>query len=72
MAGIDDRVAEGFVVEDSIRASDKDHRSREMTCLDLGRDCPGYVFAVGNHIPPNVPICNAEACMAAYRDLRVR
>lgn len=28
-------------------------------CVDLGRDCPGYFFAVGNHIPHNVPIENA-------------
>jgi len=41
-------------------------------CLDLGRDCPGYFFAVGNHIPPNVPIENAEACMAAYFEMRKR
>jgi phosphoglycolate phosphatase-like HAD superfamily hydrolase len=24
----------------------------------LGRDCPGYFFAVGNHIPPEVPVEN--------------
>lgn len=28
-------------------------------CADLGRDCPGYFFAVGNHIPHNVPLENA-------------
>ena len=28
-------------------------------CADLGRDCPGFFFAVGNHIPHNVPIENA-------------
>ena len=41
-------------------------------CIDLGRDCPGYFFQVGNHIPPNVPIENAEACMDAYLQLRRR
>ena len=41
-------------------------------CMDLGRDCPGYFFAVGNHIPPNVPIENAEACMEAYYEMRTR
>lgn len=41
-------------------------------CMDLGRQCPGYFFAVGNHIPPNVPIENAEACMAAYLEMRNR
>jgi len=41
-------------------------------CMDLGRPCPGFFFAVGNHIPPNVPIENADACMEAYLDLRRR
>ncbi|HGJ66871.1 TPA: hypothetical protein ENS27_16045 [bacterium] len=41
-------------------------------CMDLGRDCPGYFFAVGNHIPPNIPIENAEACMDAYWEMRKR
>lgn len=27
--------------------------------LQLARDCPGFFFAVGNHIPSNVPIENA-------------
>ena len=29
-------------------------------CADLGRGCPGYFFAVGNHIPYNIPIENVE------------
>ena len=41
-------------------------------CMDLGRDCPGFFFAVGNHIPPNVPIENADACIDAYRSMRKR
>ena len=41
-------------------------------CMDLGRNCPGYFFAVGNHIPPNIPIQNAEACMEAYFEMRKR
>jgi len=28
-------------------------------CTDVGRDLPGYFYAVGNHIPYNVPIENA-------------
>ena len=27
--------------------------------LELALDCPGFIFAVGNHIPPNVPVENA-------------
>jgi hypothetical protein len=41
-------------------------------CMDLGRGCPGYFFAVGNHIPPNVPIENADACIDAYLSMRKR
>jgi len=41
-------------------------------CMDLGRGCPGYFFAVGNHIPHNVPVENAEYCMRVYRELRRR
>ena len=47
-------------------------RAEVKRCMNLGRDCPGYFFAVGNHIPPNVPIENADACIEAYRDLRRR
>ncbi len=47
-------------------------RQEVKRCMDLGRTCPGFFFAVGNHIPPNVPIGNAEACIAAYLDLRRR
>lgn len=28
--------------------------------LKLAFDCPGFVFAVGNHIPSNVPVDNAQ------------
>jgi len=28
-------------------------------CYELGRKCPGFFFAVGNHIPHNVPLENA-------------
>ncbi len=27
-------------------------------CAGYGRECPGYFFAVGNHIPHNVPVDN--------------
>jgi hypothetical protein len=41
-------------------------RAEAKRCADLGRDCPGYFFAVGNHIPYTVPIrsveCYLEAC----------
>jgi hypothetical protein len=37
----------------------KDDIRREIDeSLALARDCPGFMFAVGNHIPDNVPVAN--------------
>jgi len=47
-------------------------RAEVKRCMDAGRDCPGYFFAVGNHIPPNVPVENAVECLQAYWDMRKR
>jgi hypothetical protein len=40
-------------------------RAEVKRCADLGRDCPGYFFAVGNHIPYVVPIPNVECYLEA-------
>ncbi|MCC6580719.1 MAG: hypothetical protein IT440_09775 [Phycisphaeraceae bacterium] len=38
----------------------KDDIRREIDAtLDKAMDCPGFMFAVGNHIPANVPVENA-------------
>ncbi len=50
----------------------EDVRAEAARCLDLGRECPGYFFAAGNHIPPNVPIANADARIEGYREMRRR
>jgi uroporphyrinogen-III decarboxylase len=34
-------------------------RAQIDASLALARHCPGWIFAVGNHIAPNVPIDNA-------------
>jgi hypothetical protein len=34
-------------------------RAEVERCINLGHDCPGFVMAVGNHIPPNTPVENA-------------
>jgi len=39
-------------------------------CYDLGRKCPGYFFAVGNHIPHNIPLENALYYLELIRDRR--
>jgi uroporphyrinogen decarboxylase len=33
-------------------------RAEVERCARLGRDCPGYFLAVGNHIPVEVPVDN--------------
>ena len=41
-------------------------------CMDIGKDCPGFFMAVGNHIPANTPI---ESCLIyeeAYRKYCMR
>ena len=41
-------------------------------CMELGKPCPGYFFAVGNHIPPNIPDENIVALFKSYWELRGR
>ncbi len=40
---------------------DRDQIKREVDAtLKVARDCPGFVFAVGNHLPSNIPLDNAQ------------
>lgn len=41
-------------------------------CTDLGKDCPGYFYAVGNHIPNGIPVENVEYCFEVMRKLGKR
>ncbi len=41
-------------------------------CIDIGRDYPGFILAVGNHIPPNTPVENCLIYQEAYEKLRKR
>jgi uroporphyrinogen-III decarboxylase len=50
-----------FGTPDEIRAEVK-------RCADLGRNCPGYFFAVGNHIPYTVPIPSVECYLEAIKE----
>ena len=52
--------------------SKEDIRAEVKRCADLGRRCPGYFFAVGNHIPPNVPLDNALYYLECIREFGVR
>jgi uroporphyrinogen-III decarboxylase len=33
-------------------------RDEVKRCLAIGKPCPGFFMAVGNHIPPNTPVEN--------------
>lgn len=35
-------------------------------CMDIGKACPGFIMAVGNHIPANTPIENCYIYNDAY------
>jgi hypothetical protein len=44
-------------------------RAEVERCMSLGRNCPGFFMAVGNHIPPNTPVENALHYNQVYEEL---
>jgi len=47
-------------------------RAEVQRCMDIGKQCPGYFMAVGNHIPSNTPIENALYYNEVYEHLSRR
>ncbi len=47
-------------------------RAEVERCIAIGKDCPGYVLAVGNHIPSNTPVKNALYYNEVYQELSAR
>jgi hypothetical protein len=47
-------------------------RAEVERCMSLGRHCPGFFMAVGNHIPPNTPVENALYYNEIYEELSKR
>jgi hypothetical protein len=47
-------------------------RAEVERCMSLGKPCPGYFLAVGNHIPPNTPVENALYYNHVYEELSRR
>ncbi|HQH62643.1 MAG TPA: uroporphyrinogen decarboxylase family protein [Clostridiales bacterium] len=41
-------------------------------CMDIGKNCPGYFMAVGNHIPANTPVENVLYYNEVYEKLSRR
>jgi hypothetical protein len=44
-------------------------RAEVERCMSLGRDCPGFFMAVGNHMPSNTPVENALWYNEVYEEL---
>ena len=50
----------------------EDIRKEVERCMNIGRDCPGFFMAVGNHIPSNVPVENALYYNQCYEEMAQR
>ena len=44
-------------------------RSEVERCIGLGKGCPGYFMAVGNHIPPTTPVESVMYYNEVYKEL---
>jgi len=47
-------------------------RAEVERCMAVGKECPGFFLAVGNHIPPNTPVEAALYYNEVYEELRRR
>ena len=47
-------------------------RAEVERCMSIGKKCPGFFMAVGNHIPPNTPLENALYYNEVYEELSRR
>ncbi|MGI6705614.1 MAG: uroporphyrinogen decarboxylase family protein [Clostridia bacterium] len=55
-----------------LTGSKEDIYNEVKRCMDIGKACPGYFMAVGNHIPPNTPVENALYYNEIYEKLSRR
>lgn len=44
-------------------------RAEVERCMTIGKPCPGFFMAVGNHIPPNTPVEHAQYYNDCYEAL---
>ncbi len=47
-------------------------RAEVQRCMDIGKSCPGFFMAVGNHIPSNTPVGNALYYNEVYEEMSRR
>ncbi len=55
-----------------LNGTKEDIYSEVKRCIDIGRDCPGFIMAVGNHIPANTPVENARYYNECYEKMSRR
>ena len=78
MAGFAEKYGKthGFVSNADCRillsGSKEDIYSEVKRCMDIGKKYPGFIMAVGNHIPANTPVDNALYYNEAYLKLSGR
>lgn len=55
-----------------LRGAREEIRAEVRRCMDIGRNCPGFFMAVGNHIPANTPVENALYYNECFEEMRRR
>ncbi len=55
-----------------LSGSREDIRAEVKRCMDIGKSCPGFFMAVGNHIPANTPVDNSIYYNLAYEEMSKR
>jgi len=55
-----------------LRNNREEIRAEVERCMAIGKDCPGFFMAVGNHIPPNTPVDAALYYNEVYEELAKR
>lgn len=55
-----------------LRNNKAEIRAEVQRCMAIGKSCPGFFLAVGNHIPPNTPVAAALYYNEVYEELAQR
>lgn len=55
-----------------LQGSEEQIYNEVKRCMDIGKKCPGFFMAVGNHIPANTPVKNAILYNQIYEELSKR
>jgi hypothetical protein len=55
-----------------LRGTRDDIQAEVKRCMDIGKACPGFFMAVGNHIPANTPMDNVLWYLDCYEKLAKR